>query len=93
MSPFHPAALPQCERGAHKVAQENQKSGFYAVADEKRRPVAENIASCLEHCSHRSKKSGNQGSYFKAKYGGAHTQGRIYGDHFTFYIAVLKNNI
>lgn len=79
------------------MAQETQKSGFYAVANEKRRPVAsstfaaENIASCLEHCSDRRKKSGNQGSYFKAKYGGAHTQGRIYGDHFTFYFVVLKN--
>lgn len=40
MSPFHPDSLPQCERGAHKVAQEHQKSGFYAVANEKRRPVA-----------------------------------------------------
>lgn len=81
------------------MAQEHQKSGFYAVTNEKRRPAAsptlaaENTVSCLEHCSRRRKKSGNEGSYCEAKYGGAHTQGRIYGDHFTFYFAVLKNNI
>lgn len=55
MSPFHPVSLPQRERGAHKVAQEHQKSGFYAVANEKRRPVAsptfaaENIAWNIVH--------------------------------------------
>lgn len=76
------------------MAQETQESGFDAVANEKRRPAAsptfaaENIASCLEHCSHRRKKPGNE-----AKYGGAHSHGRIYGDHFTFYFVVLKNNI